>query len=56
MMFKNTIVIEVEDLHSNVIDVKRGLFPNLKTAIEFCQKLNDYYAEHCIPRIACVKD
>ncbi len=54
-MFKNKIAILVEDLHANTKNViAQGNFANYKEAESYAYKLNDYYSDNCIPKIAGV--
>ena len=54
-MFKNKIAILVEDLHANTKNViAQGNFANYQAAESYAYKLNDYYSDNCIPKIACV--
>jgi hypothetical protein len=56
-MFKNTIAILIEDLHSGTTyKIAQGTFASLKEADAYAAKLNDHYADHAIPKIASVID
>jgi hypothetical protein len=55
-MFRNTICIEIEDLHAGTKTLTgQGTFANYREAAARAEKLNDHYAEAAIPRIASVK-
>ena len=55
-MFKNSIVIEIEDLHAGTTTrTGQGNFPNYRAAADYAAKLNDHYCDAAIPRIASVK-
>ena len=56
-MFKNSIAIRIEDLHTGeTYNRSQGNFHNYAAAVQYCVKLNDYYVDNCIPRIASVVD
>jgi hypothetical protein len=55
-MYNNSIVIIIEDLHSGHRHATgQNNFPNYAAAVIQCLKLNDYYSDNCIPKIAEVK-
>ena len=54
-MFKNKIAILVEDLHADTKNIiAQSNFPNYRYAENYAYKLNDYYSDNCIPKIASV--
>jgi len=56
-MFKNTIAILIEDLHSGTTyTIAQGCFANLGEADAYAVMLNDYYSDKAIPKIASVID
>ena len=56
-MFKNSLAILIEDLHAGVTyRIAQRVFANRKEAEAYASKLNEYYAENAIPKIASVID
>jgi hypothetical protein len=57
LMYRNSIVIQIEDLHANTMRViGQHNFPNWKAAEAYALKLNEHYSDNCIPMIARVID
>lgn len=56
-MFNNSIVILIEDLHTGTAyKIAHRTFVNWKEAEAYATKLNNYYADNAIPKIASVID
>jgi hypothetical protein len=55
MTYQNAIAILIEDLSSGEQKLHMvGEFVNHAAAVTYCERLNDYYCDNCIPKIAGV--
>ena len=55
MTYQNAIAILIEDLPSGEHEFHMtGEFANHAAAVAYCERLNDYYCDNCIPKIAGV--
>ena len=55
MTYQNAIAILIEDLPSGEHKFHMtGEFANHAAAVTYCERLNDYYCDNCIPKIAGV--